>query len=187
MLRQVFLNAVKSSRAAKVGEDVANSGSDELKSAAGNLRNTVEKTGDGSDEQLRDEAEHGGGVEADIELAVLDRRKVQCVEASIASVTTEENGVLAVHGDDGVGLVDQAVGDHARLEALGDRLVAAVLPGAVGLLVGAEEGGDGLGVDHVVFLAVGVQVRHESGVSVQQKAGRAEEEVGVLSLWRKSV
>jgi hypothetical protein len=106
MLRQVFLNAVKSSRAAKVGEDVANSGSDELKSAAGNLRNTVEKTGDGSDEQLRDEAENGGGVEANIELAVLNRRKVQCVEASIASVTTEENGVLAIHGDNGVGLVN---------------------------------------------------------------------------------
>ena len=176
------LHAVKYSRAAKVGENIANSRSNELESAASNLRNTVEEARNGCDEELGDEADDGGGVDASLELAVLDGAEVNGVEATVARVAAEKNGVLAVHGDDGVGLVDEPVGDLARDEALGDLLVAAVLPGSVGLLVGAEEGRDGLGVEHVVFLAVGVQVRQEGGVAVQQQTGGAKEEVGVLGL-----
>ena len=56
----------------------------------------------------------------------------------------------------------------------------AVAPRAVFILVSTEEGRDGLDVRDVVLLAVGVEFRQESGISVEKETGRSEEEVGVL-------
>ena len=56
----------------------------------------------------------------------------------------------------------------------------AVVPGAVFILVSTEESRDGLDVRDVVLLAVGVEFRQESGISVEKETGRSEEEVGVL-------
>jgi hypothetical protein len=56
----------------------------------------------------------------------------------------------------------------------------AVAPRAVFILVSTEESRDGLDVRDVVLLAVGVEFRQESGISVEKETGRSEEEVGVL-------
>lgn len=56
----------------------------------------------------------------------------------------------------------------------------AVVPCTVLVLVSTEESRDGLDIGYVVLLAVGVELRQESSISVQKESGRSEEEVGVL-------
>jgi hypothetical protein len=174
------LGTVERSRAAQVGEHIANSAQHKLKCARSKLGNAVQDTGRRRSQELEDEAEDLGSVHASAKLAVFDGGEVEGVEFARGSVAAEQDWVLVVHADDGIHFVDYAVGPDTIDVALGDCLVVSVNPGAIWLLVGAEEGGDSLDVGDVVLLTVGVQLGEESGISVQKETSRAEEE---LQMW----
>ena len=174
------LSTVKRSRASQVSEHAANLAQDKFKGARGKAGNTVQDARRRGSQELEDEAQNIAGVCTGLKLAVLDGAEVKGIEFAGSSVATEQDRVRKVHAEDGVHFVDQAVSLDAVDVALGDGLVAAVVPRAVFVLVGTEEGRDGFDIGDVVLLAVGVELRQECSVSVQKKSGRSEEEVGVL-------
>jgi hypothetical protein len=174
------LSTVEGSRAAQVGEHGAHLAQDKLEGAGGKAGDTVQDTGRGGSQELEDEAKNIAGVRTGLKLAVLDGAEAESVELARSSVAAEQNRVWEVHAKDGVDFVDQTVGFDTVDEALGNGLVVAVAPRAVFILVSTEESRDGLDVRDVVLLAVGVEFRQESGISVEKETGRSEEEVGVL-------
>jgi hypothetical protein len=113
-------------------------------------------------------------ADASFDLAVLDSAEVDGIEGTVGSVSTEEDGVLEVHGDNLVGDIHVRVWGDASGPVVGDLLVD-------------EKRLDGCIVGLVAVGARWHELVEEAGSSVKQKGQRPEEEVGVLSLWRKSV
>ena len=181
---RMFLSTVERSRAAQVGEHAAHLAQDKLESASGKTGDTVQDTRRRSSQKLEDEAKDVARVRTGLELAVLDGAKAEGVELAGSSVSAEQDRVREVHAENGVHLVDHTVSLDTVDEALRDGLIVAVVPRAVLVLVSTEESRDGFDIRDVVLLAVGVELRQESSISVKQESGRSEEEVGVLFvLW----
>lgn len=180
-------STVERSRAAQVGEHAAHLAQDKLESACGKPGDTVQDTRRRSSQKLEDEAKNIARVRTGLELAVLDGAKAEGVELAGSSVPAEQDRVREVHAEDCVHFVDHTVSLDTVDEALGNGLIVAVIPRAVLVLVSTEESRDGLDIRDVVLLAVGVELRQESSISVKQESGRSEEEVGVLFvLWNMS-
>ena len=120
------------------------------------------------------------GTDRQLKLTILDGAKVDAVKGTICSVAAEQNRVLEVHGEDLSGDVHVGVGRDAVGPVGGDALAAVEFPGAVCVLLGTEEGRDGLEVGSVAVVAVGHELVEERGGSVEKQGQRTEEEVLVL-------
>ena len=115
-----------------------------------------------------------------LKLTILDGAKVDSVEGTICSVTAEQDRVLKVHGEDLIGDVHVGVRRDAVGPVVWDALATGEAPGAVCVLLGTEEGRDGLEIGCVAVVAVGHELVEERGGSVEEQGQGAKEEVLVL-------
>lgn len=173
----------KRGRAAEIRDvSVGELASDEAESVDSWRKNTVEVRWDTLSEDLVEQARGDLGVDGRADGAVGDETApaLEGVEAAAGGVATEEDGVEEVHlenlgADELVGVWLDTVGP-----VVWDLLLAGEGVGTVIVLLGAEEGGNGVVVWGVAAGAGWHELVQERGSAEEQQAQRAEVEVGVL-------
>ena len=141
--------------------------------------NTIEGARQTPSRKLVEQARSIRSTDTGRDLAVLDRAKADGIKRARRSVAAEKDRVEEVHlqdlgGDIVVGVWADAIDPVVR------DLLSSKAPGAIAVVLRAEEAGDGFQVWLVAVVSVWHELVQEAGCSVQEEGKWSEVEVLVL-------